>query len=332
MATVAELMGWAGGDDTARGSITARSLIPETVSPCALGVSGVTCVGKKTIMSVARQLGMEDTAASDPTEVIGAARKITGCLTEKCAVSAIAERLTGAERAHVLGDITLSYKVDGPTGTRLLTNFNIDSVLRQWAATRPDFFAYNFNMRDYASHSFANRAVQNTPDTLATVKWADLAARGIKRAACVINSDVYSGPGKHWMALFADATTDPPTVEFFNSSGSPPAAEWVNWLVKTRGAIDDVMSKDRSTPHKPTVIIKASSVRHQDSRSECGVYSVFYIWARLNGVPPSFFAKTTIPDKLMFEFRQHLFEDKTRAPVSRFDWDAFKATTRIEWE
>lgn len=312
---------------------TVAELIPDLITPCALGVGGSTCVGEKTITVVARHLGIADV---DPVKVIEAARAATNCGTEKCAVTAVAAELTGADHAVISSDIAISYKVAGPTGTKLLSNFNIDAGLRQWAATRPDFFPYNFNMRDYASNSFVDRTVVHQPDTLATVAWADLARRGIRRAACVINSDVYSGPGKHWMALFADTTADPPSVEFFNSSGSAPAAEWVNWLVKTRAQIDAVMGSGSSgSPAKPCRIVKVTSIRHQDSKSECGVYSLFYIWARLHGVPPEYFMKTPVPDQLMFEFRQHLFDDKARPELSeprKFDWNAYKGTVRIEWE
>lgn len=311
-----------GGADGGRPAI-ARQLVPDIVSECALGIDGRVCVGKGSLGAVASHLGIESV---DPVEVIERAKTATGCRTEKCAMSKLAPELPADARAIVSGDIEISYKVEGPTGSKLLTNFNIDTVLRQWAHTRPNFWPYNFNMRDYASNSFVNRAVVNRPDTLATVRFADLYARGIRRVACVINSDVYSGPGKHWMALFADATTKPPTVEFFNSSGSTPAAEWVNWMVKTRAAIDDAISG------AGTKIVKVTSIRHQASRSECGVYSLFYIWARLHGVSPEYFNKTPIPDQLMFEFRQHLFADRTREVVKKFDWDKYKGTVRIEWE
>ena len=78
--------------------------------------------------------------------------------------------------------------------------------------------------------------------------------------------------------------------------------------------------------------MRVSNLRHQKSKSECGVYSLFYIWARVHNIPPEQFSKNAIPDKLMFEFRQHLFADPTRMELKTFDWDAFKGTTKIEWE
>jgi hypothetical protein len=125
------------------------------------------------------------------------------------------------------------------------------------------------------------------------------------------------------MALFADArNSDRWTVEFFNSSGNAPAPEWVSWLVKTKAGMELIL--DREKKKIPVEIMKVSSIRHQQSRSECGLYSLFYIWARLHNIPPEYFMENPIPDQLMFEFRQHLFEDPKRKTVKKFDWTAYR--------
>ena len=138
-------------------------------------------------------------------------------------------------------------------------------------------------------------------DTLATVDCEELYKLGFKTMACVINSDTYSGRGKHWMALFGDMRGSTWTVEFFNSSGNPPQKEFYNWLVKAHGQLSNI--------NKSVEIVKATSLCHQQSKTECGVYSLYYIWARLNGIPHTFFKFNEIPDIIMFEFRQHLFFD-----------------------
>jgi hypothetical protein len=141
------------------------------------------------------------------------------------------------------------------------------------------------------------------------------------------------------MALFADARGDTEwTVEFFNSSGNAPAPEWINWLEKTKNLMEGIVTQVSAqtagqSVTSPTVrIVRASTMRHQQSRSECGLYSLFYIWARLHKVPTSYFMKNLIPDSLMFEFRQHLFEDPSRKTMRRFNWEEYKNTVKIKWE
>ena len=54
-------------------------------------------------------------------------------------------------------------------------------------------------------------------------------------------------------------------------------------------------------------IIIVSSLEHQESNTECGLYTLFYIRARLENVPYSRFLEQEIPDENMIEFRKHCF-------------------------
>ena len=47
---------------------------------------------------------------------------------------------------------------------------------------------------------------------------------------------------------------------------------------------------------------------HQKQHSECGVYALYYIWARLHGIPYTEFNDDyIIPDEDMIKFRKFLF-------------------------
>lgn len=334
-------------------SITAR-LIPDDVSPCAphLGIpQGAPCASSALIEDIGRVIGThggkvhaEGDGQANQSEqpnahhatIIEAAKQATGCPTEKC----VLERLrTQLGPARVTGELRSRFKVDGPVDVKLLNNVNIDRVLRQWASHFTDFYPYNFNMVNYASYSLREGNVVSEPDTLATVTLGDIltgaapgaGGRPARCAGCVINSDRYQGPGKHWMALFLDARGSPRgskqgwSVEFFNSSGNAPAPEWVSWLVKIRGQMEAVGA---ISPQ----VVRATRLRHQHSRTECGLYSLFYIYARLNGVPVEYFQNTPVPDQLMFEFRQHLFAPSGRAPVARFNYEEWRRRVNVQWE
>jgi hypothetical protein len=308
-----------------------KSLIPNKITECSLNRAkyGV-CMLPKTSKSVAHLLGIVE---DNPADIVEIAKEELNCDTEKCVLNKLRDKL--GDR-HVDGELRFSYKVPGPTDNALLTNVNIDSIMGQWAVVYKDFFAYNFNMKNYASYSFRNGRVYNTPDTLSTILFKDLytgAYNGTnyRCCGCVINTDVYQGDGKHWMALFADTRGDQCSVEFFNSSGNGPAVEWVSWLQKTKIGIESVIESE-NRPNRDVKVVKVSSIRHQQSKSECGLYSLFYIWSRLNGTSYDYFLNNSIPDQFMFEFRQHLFDATSGPKLEEFDWEKYKDIVNIKWE
>lgn len=304
-----------------------QKIAPEVITECSLDAAGTDiCSSAGTVAAVAKIVG----ANGAPPEIISAAKTKTGCSTEKCAITKLADEIGEIARK----DIETAFKASGPTDSSWLTNTHLDGTLIQWAATRPDFFPYNFNMVDYAKYSFKDGTVIQQPDSLATVNFADLYSRGYRTAACVINTDRYNGNGKHWMALFIDARS--PTVwsvEFFNSSGQAPQPEYVNWLEKTRTQLERTAAE--KSPRPDVRVIRVSKKRHQNSTSECGVYSLYYIRARLEGVPADYFATTLVPDSNMFEFRHHLFTGQNSGAGQvggRFDWDEYMKKVKIGWE
>jgi hypothetical protein len=62
------------------------------------------------------------------------------------------------------------------------------------------------------------------------------------------------------------------------------------------------------------------------------LYSLFYIFARLNGVPKEYFIKNPVPDQLMFEFRQLLFSGEKGLTGGKFNWDKYRGQVSVSWE
>lgn len=305
-----------------------ESAIPNIISEFSLTSGckhGQVCAPDNVVDAMADKLNM---SYNDPSEVIELAKSKLNCETEKCVVIKMANMIKN--RVPDIGNIILKkYKIKGPTDAALLNNVVIDNTLKQWSVHYSDFFPYNFNMVNYASYSLRHGKTVNEPDTLATIMFDELYNDKFRCCGCVINSDKYQGEGKHWMALFADARDKHTwTVEFFNSSGNPPVPEWVSWLAKTKLLMEKI-SKNM-TPRPKIKVIKSTMIRHQHSKTECGVYSLFYIWSRLNNISPEYFQDNPIPDQLMFEFRQHLFDSPLHGET--FDWQTYSKTTKIDWE
>jgi hypothetical protein len=298
----------------------AMKLIPANISECSLVVAKLgnrdVCSNSKTVEFIAGKLGI----SGDVKTIMESAKKKTNCGTEKCVVT----KVVSDPRAMNV------FKIEGPRDNKLLNNINIDKTLLQWGTAWPDFAPYNFNMLDYYDHSLRGGYRVDEPDTLASKHMDDNYEAGYRTMACVINSDTYDGPGKHWMALFVDMrgckpnSTVKATIEFFNSSGNSPVPSWSNWMSKTQTQLAGIGI--------PSEIIPVANRKQQKSRSECGVYSLYYIWARLNKVPWDYFRKYPVPDQLMFEFRQHLFDGAGPTIGTTFSWEEYIKQVHVLWE
>jgi hypothetical protein len=205
----------------------------------------------------------------------------------------------------------IAAKPDGPADTTaLLSNFDIDAVLTEWKKKFPKFHPCSFSMIDF----------EQKGDELSTVNIADLLAEGAETFGVVINTDTYQGTGKHWMALFIDLRDISTisndgnsgnsggniSIEFFNSTGDkegriargekfPQIKAWIEKMaaqVRAAGL----------TPRRQLVLYT-----HQKLQTECGVYSLYYIWNRLNGTTPAEISNNRIPDEDMHKFRKFLF-------------------------
>lgn len=301
-----------GGDERYKDEVSI-SLVPEVVSECSLvarkGRTG-SCLSDDAIKFLSSRSGIKINVPDDVKEL----RRRYGVKKDKDLLVHLPQEMSKKEE--------IFFKIDGPSGVSLLSNDDIDTIMKQWTMAFPRFYAYNFNMLDYDKYSFRNGRVVKGPDTLLSVDPEELFKK-YDSCGCIINSDVYHGAGKHWMALYAD--TKNKTVEFFNSSGRSPVPEWTSWLERARRG----MAASRGFRYEDIKVLTGHRVQ-QYSMTECGVYSLFYIWARLNGTPQEYFENNPIHDELMFEFRAHLYNGYLDNKVWNFD--QFKKGTNVRWD
>jgi Ulp1 protease family, C-terminal catalytic domain len=291
-------------------------LMPEVISECSLiseGQSGV-CSSKKSVEIMAKIANVSPEVG--PDKVLEKAKEATKCETERCVVTSSAYKAIGGLKLTE-EEIRRNFKITGPIDTSLLSNINLDGILAQWAIKFKDFFNYDFNMSDY----------EKTNGSLNYVNLADEYKNGYRTFGCIINSDVSTGKGVHWMALFVDTRPTSGgicTIEFFNSAGNPPQASFARWLVKAKGQLETIGLKCE--------IVKVSDIMHQYTQTECGVYALYYIWTRLNGTSYKAFIDEHVDDIMMFEFRQHLFRGPYQSNGAKFDYKEFEDKAKIKWE
>jgi len=302
-----------------------KLLVDTSVSECSLiNKDKEVCASDNAVKHIANVIGVNPN--EDKSKIIETAKKETNCDSERCVIEKTIKDEGVKQR-----ELATNFKLDGPVGIELLSNFNIDNTLQQWKVKYPKFFPYDFNMRDFKAKN----------KSLSTVDiYNDLYKKGVDCFACVINSDWYSGRGKHWMALFGDfRNPERFSIEFFNSSGQAPLIEFATWLLDVKAIMEKIVVenniKNNAGNPMPVILFKVCNIQQQYSRTECGVYSLYYIWARLNKITPEFFIKLKIDDIKMFEFRQHLFWNPEKSIIKegeRFEYDKFKEKFNPKWE
>ncbi len=217
-------------------------------------------------------------------------------------------------------------------GNYWINNTEIDTCMSQMRKQYPGFAHTFIHMSDMKAfppsnlHSFEykvypfteidlgeclKRALSKPAQTpcpqLSTEKNAPLASIG-----AVFNTDVSTGPGQHWFAVYISIDNKDPmnpskpltVIEVFNSSGLDIEHKafqrfWAEQQIKIAQATGS------SCEYR-----LVSTIPHQrDDTGNCGSYSLFYIYSRLNGVRPEEFNMTgrKISDETMQKFRSVMF-------------------------
>lgn len=130
----------------------------------------------------------------------------------------------------------------------------------------------------------------------------------LRKYGFIINTDTSRGSGIHWFSIFMNFETKPFTIEYFNSSGQPLIyGEHKKHREKFYKFLINIVDELNKAGY-PSEYIHVSGIEHQrHDTANCGSYSLYYIWSRLNKVPISYFKKNKILDENMEKFRSFLF-------------------------
>ena len=255
------------------------------------------------------------TNKSNPLQAIKSAKDKTGCKTEKCVLTDYNfkrhAKSEGINNSELKVNEVVRFKPEGPRDKiGWLTNSDIDGVLHEWCAANKDLYNWEYNMIDFdkyggtlSRYSMCNVLDGNAPLNLG--RFGGIVKRPCKIAASVINTDCRSGKGKHWFAVLCDCRNPTWSVEFFNSSGNPPVFEIIEWMERTTSEL-----KKRNPD---TIILQNTGRRHQYKRTECGLYSLYFIRRRLEGHPFTDFLVNQFDDDTMTKFRKYCFNATERS-------------------
>ena len=247
-------------------------------------VIGILQIFAKSIKNIKNIFSKKDT--------IDKLKDVYECKSESCLLkqSEIIE-VIGSDKVNK--QLKERIKPEGPLDKETwFSNINIDSVLEQ--------IEKKYKNKHFKHITYQMRDFQEVNSDLAKINFAKEYQNGVRCFGVVFNDDVSTGKGTHWTAMFGDFTKEPFTIEHFNSSGAGPKNEIREWMTKTKHKMEKELDKK-------VEVKEVSKIQHQEDNNSCGVYSLYYIISRLEGFPYTVFEKTRIPDKVMWEFRTHLF-------------------------
>ena len=276
---------------------------------CALGVEGSICSTEKTVDTMKTHLKKINIKVDnlDDEEIVNKTKESLNCSTEECVLknSKIIEL---GDRNNIKESLDRIKPIGPANSTALLNNTNIDEIIRRLTRLFKNFYHMHFQMIDFAGEkdTYGNWIIKNgqkiIPTELGNLDMVnDIAKKEYTTFAVVMNTDVRTGGGIHWFSLFCDFRTTPFTIEYFNSSGNKPVRQVQDWLIKTETNL-------KNNGYNAKIVILSGMIHQVDSETECGPYSLYYIWNRLNGVPALRFQEKRIPDSKMIEFRKRLFK------------------------
>ncbi len=235
----------------------------------------------------------------DEYELIKTVKSVSHCSTDLCAVENDSDD-------KVRENVFLFKPKKDSLGSGEINSYDIINVLGYFALVYNNFFNALYILSDVFDYNNIMRNIDLNNVLAGKEKCfvRNLQSYKMEKCntlGCIINTDIHTGPGIHWMALFVDMRNNRNTVEFFNSSGNPP-----------RKTIYELMNKLARQINGNVVI--ATKRRHQEEDLECGVYSLFFIKSRLDGTDIKKFDgenEIRIRDDEMEEFRKYIFIDET---------------------
>lgn len=200
----------------------------------------------------------------------------------------------------------------GPTDHSWFSNVDENEIFEQVMKWCPYFYYHNACMSDFMidyTKTNPNRAqaiemkgMNPEPEPIALMEPSEYKAQGKTCMGCIVNTDTKPGAGIHWVAIFYDARDHHNhTIEYFNSTGQQPKKDIKDWMKEFA---------DKSTQQLgiPCKAVTATNISHQNSRSECGAYSAYYVMCRVIGINYKKFREQKIPDDVVFKFRKCLFK------------------------
>jgi hypothetical protein len=175
-----------------------------------------------------------------------------------------------------------------------LDSNDIRNVMLQYQEARPDFIFLGPFPIDFASPDPYEKGGSGKCliEEMCELNLDREEIRGKKFIGIVFNLDRHDRDGSHWVAAFIDIVKD--KCYYFDSYGMRPPNQiyrFMQWL----------------TIQEPKMELARNGARFQLSKSECGMFCMYFIISMLNGMDYQRFCVGRPPDSLMFTLRTWMY-------------------------
>lgn len=177
-----------------------------------------------------------------------------------------------------------------------LSSLDIDNFERELMHIFPKYYYMGAIPIDFDKKSKTGTCVVNA---LCSTKIKQIYDKGYDQIGIVFNTDVSTGPGEHWIAVFIDLSPDfeHPRMTYFDSYSRPPEKEIQRLMARWKEQWDS------TGIHKKPMELNYNKTRHQYENSECGMYCLYFHYCCLLGIP----MEKRVPDDVVRSFRGVLF-------------------------
>ena len=183
-----------------------------------------------------------------------------------------------------------------------LNSNDIEKVMKQYEHTYPCFRFIGPTPIDFDKHVYQDKCVWDDLCQFDLLKYIN---DGISKIGIIFNTDPHDKSGAHWISLFIDLKKK--FIFFFDSNGTKIPKEVKYFCNRVISQALQVKTKEYPNGIKLTYDLNAPFV-HQESNTECGMYSLYLIITLLKDIHDYTFFKTTkITDELMENLRDKYF-------------------------
>ena len=253
-----------------------------------------TCYNRKTLQKLKtkyNQLYNKKINHNDPKQIW---LSLQSGLEDKCSKESCWLNVLGEDN---IKKITFSPKKPdswNSNPTTWLSNYDIDDVMDQYEYYFPEFKFLGPSPIDFDSIIGGNQCVW---EELCKFKLKDYIVKGIKYIGICFNLDKHDEPGSHWVTSFIDIPEK--QIYYFDSTGDPSPKEVKKLVIRVIQQGTENKMKFKFQENSPFV--------HQQSNTECGMYSLYFIIYMLLYRNFKLFKTKRIPDEEMKYLRTILF-------------------------
>ena len=246
------------------------------------------CINDKYVQSLIKAFGLSPNEVNDIKDLM----KKVGCDSPSCII-------TKPNSNNMSRLLRVSIKPEGDVeGNTWVDSSQIERVLNSWRIyinpKTNKFYPMGYATIDFmtCSNSFNNR--------IRTLSLTQLIKKH-NTAAAIINTDNCNGNGIHWFPIFIDLRNDVISLEYYNSVKKEMPKQICAYFESLKKNYIEKGGK------RKVRICTMLSDDHQNQNSECGIYSLFYIYSRLEGISGEDLVSHALPDDKVHEIRKVIF-------------------------